>query len=147
MSKVAAIYHIVFATKRREDTITNQRREDLYRFIWHEIEKHECRLIRIGGTANHLHILIMLHPSVSLSTLVGNIKSRSSGWICKDAVFPDFKGWCAEYFACTVTPGDMSGLIEYIKSQQEHHKSCSLEDESCRMYAAAGLRYNENELT
>lgn len=146
MSKVIALYHVVFATKEREETITNQFREDVYRYIWKEIEDHKCKLIRINGTPNHLHILTTLHPSVALSTLVGDIKSHCSGWIHKDSRFPTFRGWCKEYFACTVAPGDMDGVIEYIKSQQEHHKVCSLNDEALQLYTAAGMPYDETDL-
>lgn len=147
MSKVTAIYHIVFATKQRENTIPDLYREDLYRYIWSELQKYNCKLIRIGGTSNHLHILTLLHPTIPLSKLVSDIKSHSSGWLKKDGRFPDFKGWCAEYFACTISPNDMSGLIEYIKSQQEHHKTCSLAEESKRIYTAADLTFNEEDLT
>ena len=74
MSKVTAYYHIVFCTKRREMTIPLAYKEDLYRFIWKEIKDLKCDLIRIGGIQNHVHILLNLHPTVALATLMQNIK-------------------------------------------------------------------------
>lgn len=70
MSKVKALYHIVFCTKRREMTIPLEHIDELYRFIWYEIKDQNCRLIRIGGIQNHLHLLIDLHPSMALSNLM-----------------------------------------------------------------------------
>ena len=39
MSKVAAYYHIVFCTKAREMTLPREHRDDMYRFMWKEIQK------------------------------------------------------------------------------------------------------------
>ncbi len=146
MSKVAAYYHIVFCTKSREMTIPLDMREHLYRFIWSEIRKLNCSLSRIGGIQNHVHMLINLHPSASLSTLMQNIKSRSSGWMKSDARFPDFRGWAEDYFASSVSPEQKHSVIEYIKNQEQHHLGTGLDDEFCRLYNSAELSLHPNDL-
>lgn len=92
MSKVLAYYHIVFCTKERRMTLPLDQCEHLYRFIWKELTDNNCRLIRIGGIQNHIHMLIELHPSVALSRLMQDIKSHLGGWLKKDGRFPDFTG-------------------------------------------------------
>ena len=104
MSKVAAYYHIVFCTKAREMTIPKDKREDMYRFMWKEITDLNCRLLRIGGIANHVHILLDLHPSVVLADLMKNVKGKSSTWMGLSQGFLSFIGWASEYFASTVSP-------------------------------------------
>ena len=89
MSKVTAYYH---------------NKEDVYRFIWKEIQKLNCKLLRIGGIQNHVHMLINLHPSVALARLMQNVKGRSSTWMGDDLRFKNFKGWAADYYACTISP-------------------------------------------
>lgn len=50
MSKVIALYHIVFCTKNRRMTIPLEQREHLYRFIWKECtDEFHSKLPRIGG--------------------------------------------------------------------------------------------------
>ncbi len=147
MSKVQAFYHIVFCTKGRESTIPEQFKEDLYRYIWKEIVSSKCKLLRIGGIANHIHILLELNPMVALSPLIQNIKSRSSGWMKSDSRFNQFKGWGTGYFAATIGTEAKSSVIQYIKSQHEHHKTVDLDQEFRKIYAYSGFDYDENELT
>lgn len=140
MSHVNALFHIVFATNNRELTITNQYREDLYRFIWKTLTEKKCKLIRIGGIPNHIHLLIDLHPGISLSEIVRDIKAKSSGWLKKDYRFPKFIGWAKEYFAATVSYADRNNVIEYIKTQQEHHRVHDYSDEIVDLLARVGMQ-------
>ena len=147
MSKVAAYYHIVFCTKAREMTIPRERRDDMYRFMWRIIEDMKCRLLRIGGIANHVHILLDFHPSVALADLMKNVKGKSSTWMGHTQGYIRFKGWASEYFASTISPDQKDAVIEYIKGQELHHYGADFEDEIKLMYRIADLPYNENDLT
>lgn len=146
MSKVTAYYHIVFCTKSREATIPLAYKEDLYRFIWRQIKDLKCDLLRIGGIQNHVHMLINLHPTESLSHLMQTIKAKSSFWMKADARFVNFRGWAADYYACTISP-DVKGVVcEYIKNQETHHLGRPVNDELAGMYGYAGLIYDERDL-
>ncbi len=146
MSKVAAYYHVVFCTKHRKMTIPLEYREDLYRFIWKLILDAKCKLIRVGGIQNHVHILFDLHSDVALSSIIQAIKSRSSGWMVHDGRFPQFEGWASGYFACSISPEERPRVIEYIKNQQEHHLGHCLDDEVERLYRYAGIDYDERDM-
>ena len=146
MSKVAAYYHIVFCTKRREMTIPLQYKEDVYRFIWKIISDSKCRLVRIGGIQNHIHILLDLHPNVALSNLIQSIKSLSSGWMAGDSRFMHFDGWASGYFASTVSPEERPKVIEYIKNQESHHLNHQFDDEVKRLYMAAAVEYDDRDM-
>lgn len=146
MSKVTALYHIVFCTKGRAMTIPVEYIEDLYRFIWRTIEDMGCKLLRVGGIQNHVHVLVDLHPSVTLSLLVQNIKGHSSGWMRNDSRFKTFSGWGKEYFACTVSPQNKLSVIEYIKNQPIHHLGVEFDGEIRKLYNLAGQSYTEYDL-
>lgn len=146
MSKVLAYYHIVFCTKRREMTIPTDLKDDLYRFIRSVINDLNCTLIRIGGISNHVHLLVDLHPSVSLAELVKNIKGKSSGWMNRDSRFPAFCGWARDYFASTVSSDMKQRVIAYINGQEEHHKGANLDDEFRKLHSYAGLEYDVRDM-
>ena len=83
MSKVRALYHIVFGTHKRVPSITDRFRKDLYMVILgiikdYKVQGQVSRLIRIGGVEDHVHLLIDLHSMMALAPLVGEIKRRSS---------------------------------------------------------------------
>lgn len=146
MSKVLAYYHIVFCTKERCMTLPLEQCEHLYRFIWKELTDNKCRLLRIGGIQNHIHMLIELHPNISLSLLMQHIKSHTSGWLKSDGRFPDFSGWAREYYASTISAEQKSPVIEYIKNQHQHHLQISFDNELQSMYRASGLNYDDRDM-
>ena len=74
-------YHIIFGTKNRESTIAPSHEDELYKYIAGIIKNHQCKLYRINGMPDHIHIFTDLHPSVCLSDLVKNIKVASSIWL------------------------------------------------------------------
>ncbi|MDE5837757.1 MAG: IS200/IS605 family transposase [Paramuribaculum sp.] len=141
MSRVSALYHIVFATKRRESTITKSNCEALYRYIWSVITNSGSVLYRIGGIENHIHILLDLNPSLALSTQVRDIKSRSSSWMKQSGLFLKFNGWASEYFAASVAYADRDKVINYIKSQPQHHSVTQFEDELRFLITQNGRSY------
>ena len=82
----------------------------------------KCFVYRVGGYENHIHILISLHPTIALSSLVKDIKLSSVSFINREKLFSHFKGWNEGYGAFTYTSEAIPHLIEYIKNQAEHHR-------------------------
>ena len=133
------LYHVVFSTKDRERVLSKAGRDDLYRFIWGVLKERESHLYRIGGVDDHVHMLISLHPSIALADLVKEIKTASSKWIKGTGVFPIFTHWQPGYGAFTHSLAEKDDLIEYIKSQEEHHKVVSFREEYEALLKKAGL--------
>lgn len=78
--------------------------------------------ISYRGVSDHIHILTHLHPSISLTSLVKDIKLASTELIKSKNLFPKFSGWQEGYAAFTYAFKDKNGLIDYIKNQEEHHR-------------------------
>ncbi|MDE6309801.1 MAG: IS200/IS605 family transposase [Muribaculaceae bacterium] len=146
MSKVVAYYHIVFCTKRREKTIPLQYKKDVYRYIWKIISDNKCKLLRIDGIQNHIHILMDLHPSVALAKIMQSIKSMSSGWMVQDGRFGFFDGWGEGYFACSVSPHEKKSVIDYIMNQEVHHLGRDFDEEVKGLYWSADIEYDDRDL-
>lgn len=87
------LYQIVFSTKNRERTLIKSNRDELFKYIVGICENKNCHLYRINGVEDHLHIITHIHPSLSLSSLVKDIKLASSEYIKKNNLFPQFSGW------------------------------------------------------
>ena len=147
MSTVNSLYHIVINTYRRQMTLGDAQSEELYRYIWGIIKNRRCVLYRIGGIENHIHMLVGLHPDVSLSSLVRDIKQSSSKWAKQSGLFPRFEGWGKEYGAFTCGYSAKDAVIAYIKGQREHHSRVTFEDEFRQMVEADGLQWNDYKLT
>ena len=147
MSTTLSLHHIVINTYCRKMTITSSHCEDIYRYIWSIIDSRKCRLLRIGGIENHIHIFVDVHPSVGIADLVGEIKRKSSLWMKRSGMFPAFEGWGREYFSFSKSQTDKSTVIEYIKNQRVHHGRQSFEDELEEMAHNEGIAWIDGLLT
>jgi putative transposase len=136
-------YHLVFSTKERVPALAADRREDLFRYTWGILK---CHLYRINGVEDHIHILASLHPTVRLADLVKDIKVSTSKWIKEGAVFPAFTHWQDGYGAFTVSHSDKDAVIDYIRSQPEHHRKVSFRDELRELLERHGVQFDERHL-
>ena len=147
MSAVSSMFHVVINTYRRQMTIPDETSEHMYRYIWSIIKSHGCKLYRINGIGNHIHMLIELSPTMALSDLVRDIKQGSSKWAKQQVYFPQFSGWGKEYGAFSCGFREKDAIINYIINQREHHKVVSFEDEYRLMLEQFGVEWNNYRLT
>jgi len=139
-------YQIVFSTKNREASLAEEHAEMLYKYIWGIIQKRQCKLYRIGGMEDHLHIFSDLHPSISLADYVKEIKIGSGNWMKESGLFPTFAGWQDGYGAFTYNIREKQVIIDYIKNQKEHHKRETFHDEYKRLLMENGVAFEEKYL-
>jgi putative transposase len=129
MSYTRLLYHIVFRTKYGRNTIPELHEKELYAYIMGIVNNKKSKLYRIGGTGNHIHLLVDIHPSFALSDFMKELKEYSSKWLLKNPNFPDFEGWAISFAGFTYNVNDKQTIINYIINQKEHHKSVSFEKE------------------
>ncbi len=147
MSSYKQIYYqIVFGTKYRKPTISNEYCEELYKYIWGIIDKRKCKLYRINGIEDHIHIFSDLHPSLSLADYIKDIKIGSSEWMKTTGHFPDFEGWQVGYGAFTYNIRQRDMIINYVKKQKQHHKRETFYDEFKRLLTENGIVFDEKYL-
>ena len=139
-------YHIVFSTKDRRPAIRDDRREDLFRYIWGINNNLDCHLYRVNAVEDHIHVLTSIHPDVALSKYINAVKTGSSGWIRKNGVFSNWPGWQIGYGGFTLSIREKEVVTEYIKRQPEHHRQESFVDEYKRLLTEAGIQFDEKYL-
>ena len=118
----------------------------MYKYIWGIIENKKCKLYRINGSTDHIHLLVDIHPTIALSTFVKDIKVSTSIWLKVQPEFSQFEGWAEGFGAFTISHDSRTGVIEYIKNQKEHHKTASFKDEYKKLLLEFGIEFNEDDL-
>ena len=63
-----------------------------------------------------------------------------------NTVFPTYTHWQDGYGAFTVSHADKDAVIEYIKSQPEHHRQISFSDELRALLVKFGVQFDEKYL-
>lgn len=137
---LAKIYtHLVFSTKGRTDTIPKQHLEEVHAYVAGILNDNKCPAVKVGGTANHIHILFVLNRTMALSDVVRIVKSNSSKWINeRNGIFNPFS-WQDGYGAFSISNGHVDAVVNYIANQEVHHRGMSFEDEYrhlCEIYDA-----------
>ena len=120
-------FHIVFGTKQRQPWIVPEIQESLYRYITGVVGREGGKLVRIGGVADHVHLLVRLKPNLAVSDLTQVVKGASSRWISSEFE-PSFQ-WQPGYGAFSVSPSKIDAVARYIERQEIHHRSRSFEEE------------------
>lgn len=124
------LYHVVFCTKYRQNTMVNpEKRNELYAYMGALIQHRKSRPIIINGVEDHLHLLFSLHPTISLSQMVKELKIASSRLIKETKLFPKFHRWQDGFAAFSVSNYEMEKLVGYIQNQVTHHAKKSSRDE------------------
>jgi len=123
------LIHIVFSTKNREPWIDSNIEPELYAFLVSISANHRSYVHKIGGIEDHIHMLVSLHKTLSLSLLIEDLKKNSSRWIkSKGKKYQSFL-WQRGYGAFSACLTHMDPLIQYINDQKNHHRTVSFQDE------------------
>ena len=80
--------HFVFATRHRMRFLTENIQQDLFCYMGGITEKSNCFMHCIGGVEDHIHLLIGVHPEISVSQLAHKLKANSSRFINEKAWSP-----------------------------------------------------------
>nr|WP_255333626.1 IS200/IS605 family transposase [Thiomonas sp. FB-Cd] len=70
--------HIVFVTKYRRKTLNAERLDDLRGAFADCLAAWRCTLLEFGGEADHVHLLVDIHPALNISVLINNLKTASA---------------------------------------------------------------------
>jgi REP element-mobilizing transposase RayT len=78
---VSDLVHCVFSTKERRKLIRPETQSDLWSFIGGIARKNGFKALIVGGTENHVHILLSLPAVMPLAKAVQLLKGSSSRWM------------------------------------------------------------------
>lgn len=135
--------HIIFSTKKRKPLILPEVEKELHAFLGGICKRLDSTPLKIGGTANHVHILCKLSKKVTLVKLLEEVKSHSSSWIkTKSDQLKSFY-WQDGYGAFSVNPAEVDVVIKYIANQKEHHKQKSFQEEYRAFLKKYSVDYDE----
>ncbi|HZT43524.1 MAG TPA: IS200/IS605 family transposase [Chthonomonadaceae bacterium] len=125
-NKLLVLVHFVWATQDRIPLITPNIERRLYRYITSVCQQHGCPAIAVGGMPDHIHLLVSLSNTISLSELMKEIKGSSSRFVSEQLHPEGWFAWQPNYGAFSVSPADKEKVIGYILNQKQHHAHGSI---------------------
>ena len=139
-------WQLVYSTKDRNPVLLQENRPKLFRYIGGILRNKDCFLYQINGIEDHIHIFTHIHPSIAVADIVKDIKQATNKYIKKSEIFPDFTDWQKGYGAFTYSIREKQKLINYVKNQEEQHKSISFINEYKQLLIENEIEFDEKYL-
>lgn len=140
------LYHIIFSTKNREPLIHDALKPELHKYLGGLVRDMKGVLLEVGGTADHVHLVVKLRPDISVSDVVKYVKANSSGWVNEQ---PDHQGdfyWQRGYAAFTISESQLPAVREYVLNQEVHHRGQTFKEELLALLRKHNIEYEERYL-
>ncbi len=119
----------VFSVKGRDNLIKESFRDELEKVICGIITNQKCKTYAIYCNSDHTHIFIGMHPTISPSKLMEQVKSGSSNWINEKKILHGKFAWQDGFGAFIYSKSQIDAVVKYVLNQPEHHKKQSFKDE------------------
>ncbi|MDF9834447.1 putative transposase [Ereboglobus sp. PH5-5] len=138
------LVHLVFSTKHREPIIAPADQSALHAYLAGTLNAIGCPVIQIGGIADHVHLLFGLSRTHTIADIVKHAKQNAARWLReRDARYRNFL-WQSGYGVFSVSPSMADTVQTYIRTQPEHHRKVTFQDEYRALLAKHGIEYDEN---
>jgi len=139
-NKTLLLYHMVFPVKYRRSVISEGVGQSLKQICIEISERYEIHFVEIGYEGDHVHFLVQSVPKLSVSKIVGSVKSITAKEIFRrhPLVKERLWGgnfWTSGFYANTVGEyGNKEVIQKYIENQGNHGTYIELHKDQLRLF-------------
>jgi len=145
-SYVNCLIHLVFSTKHRDKILSPEIQERLWPCLAGIAQAHGMKALAIGGTHDHVHVLVSIPSTLNLAQAAQAFKGASSKWINDTFAIPGGFSWQQGYGAFSLGISQAEKTVAYIHGQREHHRKKTFQEELVAFLRAHKMEYNEKYL-
>lgn len=135
--------HLVFAVKNREALISPYQEGQIHAYMAQALNNMGHKALIVGGTDDHVHILVNYNPSQPLPTMVRDLKTATTKFINTHHLCTFKFEWQTGYACFSYSHSLVDKVYNYIKNQHVHHKGKTLQEEIKSMLEGFGVEYEE----
>ena len=142
---LSAVYiHLVFSTKERRPLLRDQLlREDLHAYLGSVSKQLECPTLKVGGVADHVHLLCRFSRTITQAEWVKELKRVSNLWLKEQGdEYVEFQ-WQGGYADFSVSQSNLEQVTRYISEQESHHRKMSFQDELRALLRKHNMEWDE----
>lgn len=136
----------IFTVKGRNNFLRPIHNVKLHNFMKSMVERRDSILIAVNNTQDHLHMLVRLTPTYSISRFMQEIKSTSSKFINGKRWIRGKFEWQRGYAAFSYSRSQVDNVVKYIENQEIHHQKHSFKDEYYELLNIFQVDYDEKYL-
>ena len=135
--------HIIFSTKDRLPLIKPELKPDLLAYMGGIVRELQGKAVTINGTADHVHLLLWMPPTLAISETLRVLKTNTSRWINQQHGMGRSFAWQTGYGAFTVSHSNTPAIVKYIHAQEEHHRRVTFQEEFIAFLKKNVIQYDE----
>ena len=103
---------------------------ELHRYLGGSVKKQDCIPLIIGGTTNHVHMLVRTKSTLAPADLIKEIKRSSSEWLSKKGIACGYFHWQDGYGAFSISYWDVNKIValhcQSGKTSSAHELGCGI---------------------
>jgi REP element-mobilizing transposase RayT len=136
------LIHALFSTKDRQPWLKAEIREEIFCYLGGAVNALGGQSLLVDGPPDHVHMLFVQPPTLSIATLLEKVKANSSGWVKRCWPGRRCFGWQTGYAAFSVSKSHVDQARRYIRNQEEHHRKVSFQEEVLAFLNKQGIEYD-----
>lgn len=137
---------LVFAVKNRDAILHKNIRSRVLEYMSGIVTEMKHKSIIINGVSNHVHLLIGMNPTISISDTVQAVKRSSSLFINKERLCIGKFAWQEGYGAFSYSRSQLDDVYKYILNQEKHHEKATFKSEYIQFLNKFEIEYDERFL-
>ena len=135
--------HLIFSTKDRFPFIKVDIRHRVHGYLATTLRDMGSPFVVVGGVEDHVHILFDMGRIHAAKDFVEHVKRESSKFIKTLRPNLDKFFWQRGYGIFSVSPTHRESVVLYIKSQEEHHRHKTFQEEYRHFLKRYGITFDE----
>ncbi|MFO7955876.1 MAG: IS200/IS605 family transposase [Candidatus Brocadiia bacterium] len=136
------LYHCVFGTKERRAQIHAGVANELYPYMASILPPEKGRVLKVGGTKDHVHLLLELPTNVCIAEAARLLKSNSSRWLNRSGLLVSPFRWQRGFAAFSVSASAEESVRSYLERQEHHHAQRGFREELVALLDRHGVDYD-----
>ena len=137
-SRICHLYHVVWTPKYRLPLILPAIEAQIHRWITEQFGTHRCKVLRINGMPDHVHVIVQIPGTVKVSTIYGHVKSKVSDLINTNGLLPIRFAWQVGVSSDTISRRNLAAALRYVERQKAHHLEVSFGEEWMHLFLEQG---------
>ena len=136
------LIHALFSTKDRQPWLISDIRDEVFSYLGGTVNELGGQSLLVNGPRDHVHMLFVQPRTLSIADLMEKVKANSSGWVKKRWPSMRYFGWQTGYGAFSVSKSHIEPVELYIRTQEEHHRKLSFQEELLAFLKKQGIEYD-----
>src|SRR5688572_2804505 len=122
------LYHVVWATKGREELVDDDAAKVVERSIRTGSRDQGGIVHAFGWMPDHVHLAVSIPPNTGIGTFIGRLKGASSHAVNEVLVREATFAWQGEYGVVSFGEKNLPDVVAYIQNQRDRHAAQRLWD-------------------